>query len=104
MKLRIVASVLLIMLLSVGVSSELSAAPWRGGYCHHGWCGPAVRVVVPPVVVGGYYGPRPYYGPAYYGGYYGHPHYGGYYGGRGYYGHGYYGHGGYGHGGYGHRR
>jgi hypothetical protein len=100
MKKRIFVAAMLVMLFSVGINNTASAHPWgwRGG-----WCGPhvAVRVgvPVPPIVVGGYYGPGYAYGPAYYGhpygyggGYYhrpyaygyGHPHYG--------YGPGHYGH------------
>ena len=96
MKLRIIASALLIMLLTVGISNQVSARPgyWRGGFY-----GPrtGLRVVAPipaPVVVGGYYGGgyAPAYGPSVVvgGGYYG----GGYYN-RGYYNHGYYRGGGY---------
>jgi len=109
MKLRIIASALLVLVLSAGISTKASAAPWRGGY-RHGWVRPHVFIPVPPVVVappivyggGGYYGGG-YYGGGYYGrGYYCRPHYreaygprygcgyrGGHYGG----GHGY--HGGY---------
>jgi len=92
MKLRIIASALLIVLLA-SAANYTDAAPWRGGY-RGGWF-PHPRVFVPrvylppvpvpPVVIGG-----GYYGPAY---------------GRGYYGHGYYGGGHYRHGyGGGHRR
>ena len=62
MKPRMIASVLLIMILSSGINSKTDAAPWSGH--RHGWYRPAVRVYVPPVVIGGYYG-----------GYYGHRHY-----------------------------
>ncbi len=97
MKLRTIASALLIVLLSAGTSSIAGAAPWRGHYRGGYWPHPIVRVVAPrvfippvpvPVVVGG-----GYYGGGYYGG---HPYYG-----HGYYGHGYGGH--YAHGYYGHR-
>ncbi len=83
MKLRIVASALLILALSTVISTNADAQRWRGyrgGYYrpHYGvrvWA-PA-PVIVPPVVVGGYYGPR--YGPGYYGPrYYHRPYYGGY--------------------------
>ncbi len=104
MKLRIIASALLIVVLA-GISNYANANPWRGGY-RGGWFPharvfvPVPRVFIPPVPVpvvvgGGYYGAA--YGPGYYGGY-----------GRGYYGGGHYGHGyhggHYGHGYYGHRR
>ena len=98
MKLRIIASALLIVVLA-GISNYANANPWRG--CYRGGWYPHARVFVPvprvfippvpvPVVVGGgYYGAA--YGPGYYGGgyrhgYYGHEHY------RGGYGHGYGGH------------
>lgn len=78
-----IASALLIMLLSIGISSNADAA-WRGCY-GRGWghpvvrvCAPvpAVRIATPVVAVGGYYGgyyarpcaPR-YYAHGYYGGY-----------------------------------
>jgi len=79
MKLKIAAVVLLIMVLSIGISNSASAHPW--GY-RYGWCRPhiGVRVVVSPVVVGAYapayygaygyprpYGCRPAYRPRYYG-------------------------------------
>ena len=84
MKLRIIASALLIVLVA-GISTQAGAAPWRGHY-RGGWCAPhpyvriaAPRLFVPPVQVvvggGGYYG-RPYYAHPYYGhAYYGHPRY-----------------------------
>ena len=84
MKNRIILSALLVLMLSVGFNSKTEAAPWRGRY---GYCRPAVRfcppvrAFIPPVVVGGYYGPR-YCPPVYVA-----PHYG--YGYRGY-GHRYY--------------
>jgi hypothetical protein len=67
MKLRIIASALLIAILSVGVIAKSDAAPWRGCY----WpvvrvCAPAVRICAPAVAIGGYYG-----------GYYARPHYSG---------------------------
>jgi len=71
MKLRIIASALLIIVLSAGISTNAGAHPWRGG----GWCmphpvvrvwAPPIPIIAPPVVVGGYYG----------GGYYRHPYYG----------------------------
>lgn len=97
MKKRIIVSAILIMILSAGIASNASAAPWRGG-CRHGWYGPhvgvrvwapviPVPVIAPPVVYGGYYGPR-YFG--YRGGYYAHPHYYAH-GGYSHYGHRYYG-------------
>ena len=95
MKLRIIASALLVIILSVGMSATADANPWR--HCRGGWYAPhpVVRVgipvpPIPPIVFGG----------GYYGGYYGHPYYGGHryyaHGGYGHYGHGY--RGGYGHG------
>ncbi len=79
MKFRIIVSVILIVLLSAGISSIANAAPYRR-HCH-GWCDPRpfVRVYVPPIVFGGYYGgsfyrPHPYCAPRYYG----YRHYGGY--------------------------
>jgi hypothetical protein len=99
MKLRIIASALLIMLLTVSISNQASARPgyWRGGFFAPR-IGVRVGIPVPPVVVGGYYGNgygyAPAYGPAVVVG-------GGYYG-RGYYNHGYYRGGGY-RGGYGPR-
>jgi len=109
MKNRMIASALLIMVLSVGISATANANPWRGGY-RGGWFvpHPVVRVGVPlPVIApsvvigGGYYGPAygGYYGGGYYrggygGGYYGRPGYGGRYYAHGGYG-GHYGHGGY---------
>ena len=75
MKTRMIASALLIMLLSIGISSEANANPWRRGY-GYGYCrphpvvrvyGPRVAVCAPPIVYGGYYAPRPrYYAPRYY--------------------------------------
>ena len=82
MKIRIIASALLIIVLA-GITVNADANPWRGCY-RGGWyphpvvriCAPHVFIPPVPVVVGGYYG-RPYYGPRYYAhGYYGHPHYG----------------------------
>ena len=78
MKIRIIASALLIAILSLWVTAKSEAAPWRGCY-RPGVrvCAPAVRVYVPPVAIGGYWGgyarPR-YFGPRYcdrggYGGY-----------------------------------
>ena len=107
MKTRMIVSTLLILLLTVGISFNSNANPWRGGY-RHGWSyRPVVRVGIPavgigvaPVVVGGGYYGGYYPRPAYYGGYYaaGPRFYGGY--GHGYYGRGYGGHGYYHGGGY----
>jgi hypothetical protein len=111
MKLRIVATALLIMLFSLSAVSEASARPW--GY-RGGWGGPriGVRVGIPaPVIVadgygGGYYGDHGYNGGGYAYGeprYYGHPYYGGgYYRGGYAHGGGCYRGGGYGRGGYEH--
>jgi hypothetical protein len=84
MKMRVIATALLIMVLSAGISADVNAAPWR----HHerGWSAPHVGISVytPPVAIGGYYGggnyerrncrPHNYYAPRY--GY--ERHYGGY--------------------------
>jgi|GEM_PF-2309555 len=77
MKLRIAFSAFLLTVVIATATSNASAQPWRG--CHRGWCRPRVGVsvgvgipapvIAPPVVVGGYYGPR-YYGPRYYRPYY----------------------------------
>jgi hypothetical protein len=78
MKIKIILAATLLLMLTAGLNPKADAAPWRGGY---GYCRPAVRfcppvrVYVPPVVVGGYYGPRncaPVYAPHY--GYRGYAH------------------------------
>lgn len=68
-KLRMIAGMLLLMILSFGVTSKASAAPHRGGYHRYG---NSIKYH------GGYHG----------GHHYGHGHRGGY--GRGYYGRGHY--------------
>ncbi len=84
MKLRIIASSLLILLLSIAVNTNADAQRWRG--CRRDYCRPhygariwaPVPVIAPPVYVGGYYGPR-YCPPAYCAPrYYHRPYYGGY--------------------------
>jgi hypothetical protein len=73
MKIRMIASALLIAILSLGATAKSEAAPWRG--CYRPVvrvCAPAVRICAPPIVVGGYYGGY-YAGPRYYArGCYGH--------------------------------
>jgi hypothetical protein len=69
MKNKIIFSVLLMIVLSAGLSVSTNAAPWR--HYGYGYGRPAVRVYAParifapPIVVGGYYGPR-YCAPHYY--------------------------------------
>ena len=85
MKFRIIASVLLVMLLSISATKS-EAAPWRGGY-GRGWCAPhpIVRVYAPSVVIGGGCYGGCYARPHYYAPRYCAPHYAA----RGYYGGGY---------------
>ena len=101
MKLRIIASALLLVVLSAGISSTAGANPWR--HCRGGWYPPhpVVRLGIPvppiPQIViggggyGGYYG-RPYSGGHRYYAHEGYRHYGHEYrGGYGHYGHGHHG-------------
>ncbi|MCW3120835.1 MAG: hypothetical protein JWQ38_327 [Flavipsychrobacter sp.] len=84
MKFSIIASILLVVLLSLG-ATKASAAPWRGGYGHgRGYYAPrpAVRVYGPQIVIGGggcyggHYGQTRYYArPSCAPRYYGRPHY-----------------------------
>jgi hypothetical protein len=73
---RIVLAVAVIGALAIGMVPDTASARWRHRHCGWGHHGVAVY---PPVVYGGYYPARYYYGRPYWGGYrgyYGGPYYG----------------------------